>query len=150
MGYVDDDGYLYLVDRKKDMIDSGGVKVYPRDIEEIAARHPDVREVAVFGIPHDKWGETPLAAVILRDGASVDAEALRDWINERVARALPARRSGGDHARLPAQRRRQDAEARPAPALLGGPAAEDLARLRLRPTRSRASMIIGPRASLRA
>lgn len=84
IGYVDDDGYLHLVDRKKDMIDSGGVKVYPRDIEEVAARHPDVREVAVFGIPHDKWGETPLAAVILRAGASVTAEALRDWINERV------------------------------------------------------------------
>jgi acyl-CoA synthetase (AMP-forming)/AMP-acid ligase II len=85
LGYVDDEGYLYLVDRMKDMIDSGGVKVYPRDIEEVAARHPDVREVAVFGIPDDKWGETPLAAVILRDGAQATAEAIRDWINERVS-----------------------------------------------------------------
>ncbi len=85
LGYVDDEGYLHLVDRKKDMIDSGGVKVYPRDVEEIAARHPDVSEAAVFGVPHDKWGETPLAAVILRAGASVTAEALRDWINERVS-----------------------------------------------------------------
>jgi acyl-CoA synthetase (AMP-forming)/AMP-acid ligase II len=85
IGYVDDEGYLYLVDRKKDMIDSGGVKVYPRDIEEIVARHPDVREVAVFGVPHDKWGETPLAAVILRTDRAVTADALRDWINERVA-----------------------------------------------------------------
>jgi long-chain acyl-CoA synthetase len=84
VGYVDGEGYLHLVDRKKDMIDSGGVKVYPRDIEEIAARHPAVREVAVFGVPHDKWGETPLAAVILRADATVSAEALRDWINERV------------------------------------------------------------------
>lgn len=85
MGYVDEDGCLHLVDRKKDMIDSGGVKVYPRDIEEVAARHPDVQEVAVFGIPDAKWGETPLAAVILRPGARVTPEELRDWINARVA-----------------------------------------------------------------
>ena len=85
LGYLDEDGFLYLVDRRKDMIDSGGVKVYPRDIEEVAARHPDVREVAVFGVPHDTWGEAPLAAVILREGAPADAGALRDWINERVA-----------------------------------------------------------------
>jgi acyl-CoA synthetase (AMP-forming)/AMP-acid ligase II len=85
LGYVDDEGYLYLVDRKKDMIDTGGVKVYPKDVEEVAARHPDVREVAVFGIPHERWGETPVAAVVLRAGASTGADALRDWINERVA-----------------------------------------------------------------
>jgi acyl-CoA synthetase (AMP-forming)/AMP-acid ligase II len=85
IGYVDDEGFLHLVDRIKDMIDSGGVKVYPRDIEEVAVRHPEVREVAVFGIPHDKWGETPIAAVILRQGARVTAEELRHWINERVS-----------------------------------------------------------------
>ncbi|MGE5104284.1 MAG: class I adenylate-forming enzyme family protein [Betaproteobacteria bacterium] len=85
LGYTDEDGYLYLVDRKKDMIDSGGMKVYPKDVEEIAARHPAIREVAVFGVPHDKWGETPLAAVILRAGAQATTEELRDWINARVA-----------------------------------------------------------------
>ena len=85
LGHVDDEGYLYLVDRIKDMIDSGGMKVYPRDIEEIAARHPAIREVAVFGIPHDKWGETPVAAVVLRDGTSDSPDALKDWINARVA-----------------------------------------------------------------
>jgi acyl-CoA synthetase (AMP-forming)/AMP-acid ligase II len=85
VGYVDDEGYLYLVDRKKDMIDSGGVKVYPKDVEEIAVQHTDVREVAVFGVPHEKWGETPIAAVILREGAKVTAGELRDWINSRVA-----------------------------------------------------------------
>ena len=84
MGYVDEDGFLYLVDRKKDMIISGGVNVYPRDIEEIAAQHPSVREVAVFGVPHDKWGETPLAAVILHEPGSIDAAQLKDWINQRV------------------------------------------------------------------
>jgi acyl-CoA synthetase (AMP-forming)/AMP-acid ligase II len=85
LGYVDEDGFLYLVDRKKDMIDSGGVKVYPRDIEEIAARHPAVHEVAVFGIPHPKWGETPLAAVVLREGVAISAEELCDWLNGNVA-----------------------------------------------------------------
>jgi long-chain acyl-CoA synthetase len=66
------------------MIDSGGVKVYPRDIEEVAARHPAVREVAVFGVVHEKWGETPVAAVILRPDAVLSASELCDWINERV------------------------------------------------------------------
>lgn len=85
LGYVDEEGYLFLVDRKKDMIDSGGVKVYPKDIEEVVAHHPDVREVAVFGIPHEKWGETPVAAVVLKTGTSVTADDLREWINARVA-----------------------------------------------------------------
>ena len=85
LGHVDDEGFLYLVDRKKDMIDSGGVKVYPKDIEEIAAHHPAVLEVAVFGIPHDKWGETPVAAVVLRQKDATGADELRDWINARVA-----------------------------------------------------------------
>ena len=84
VGYLDEDGFLYLVDRKKDMIDSGGVKVYPRDVEEVAASHPDVQEVAVFGVPHERWGETPVAAVILRPAAAVSSDELRDWINERV------------------------------------------------------------------
>jgi acyl-CoA synthetase (AMP-forming)/AMP-acid ligase II len=85
LGYVDDEGFLYLVDRKKDMIDSGGVKVYPKDIEEIAARHPDIREVAVFGVPHEKWGETPVAAIVLRERGTATADQLKDWINARVA-----------------------------------------------------------------
>lgn len=85
MGYVDEEGYLYLVDRKKDMIDSGGIKVYPRDIEEIAARHPEVREVAVFGIADDKWGETPVAAVVLRRPGAASEDELREWINARVS-----------------------------------------------------------------
>ena len=84
MGYLDEDGYLYLVDRKKDLIISGGVNVYPKDIEEIAVAHPDVLEAAVFGIPHEKWGEAPLGAVILRNGATTDADALKAWVNERV------------------------------------------------------------------
>lgn len=84
LGYVDEDGYLHLVDRKKDMICSGGINVFPRDIEEVAVRHPAVREVAVFGVPHEKWGEAPLAAVMLREPGAVSADSLKDWINERV------------------------------------------------------------------
>ena len=84
MGYVDEDGFLYLVDRKKDMIISGGVNVYPRDIEEVVVQHPAVREVAVFGASHDKWGETPVAAVILHQQESIEADELKKWVNERV------------------------------------------------------------------
>jgi len=85
LGYFDEDGYLYLVDRKKDMIISGGVNVYPKDIEEIAAQHPAVREVAVFGAPDQRWGEAVVAAVILTSPGAVDAESLKAWINQRVA-----------------------------------------------------------------
>jgi long-chain acyl-CoA synthetase len=85
LGMVDADGFLHLVDRKKDMLISGGVNVYPRDIEEVATRHADVREVAVFGIPNEQWGESPMAAVILRDGATLSGEELKVWINARVA-----------------------------------------------------------------
>ncbi len=85
MGYVDEDGFLYLVDRKKDMIISGGVNVYPRDIEEIIVQHPDVMEAAVFGIPDEKWGETPVAAVTLAKTADIGIEELVHWTNERVS-----------------------------------------------------------------
>jgi len=85
LGYADEDGFLYLVDRKKDMIISGGANVFPKDIEEIIVQHPAVREAAVFGIPHEKWGETPLAAVILSGAQTVTAEELQDWINARVS-----------------------------------------------------------------
>jgi acyl-CoA synthetase (AMP-forming)/AMP-acid ligase II len=66
------------------MIISGGTNVFPKDIEEIIVQHPAVREAAVFGIPSEKWGETPLAAVILHQPDTVTAEGLRQWINERV------------------------------------------------------------------
>jgi acyl-CoA synthetase (AMP-forming)/AMP-acid ligase II len=84
LGYMDDDGYLYLVDRQKDMMISGGINVYPRDIEEVIVKHPGVMEAAVFGIPDERWGETPAAAVIPRQGETIDAGALREWINAHV------------------------------------------------------------------
>jgi acyl-CoA synthetase (AMP-forming)/AMP-acid ligase II len=84
LGYVDEDGFLFLVDRMKDLIISGGCNVFPRDIEEIIVQHAAVREAAVFGVPSEKWGETPMAAVILGEPGAVSEDELREWINERV------------------------------------------------------------------
>jgi long-chain acyl-CoA synthetase len=84
LGKFDEEGYLYLVDRKKDMIISGGVNVYPKDMEEVIMSHPAVQEVAVFGIPSPKWGETPLAAVIPKAGQDLTEAEMLAWINQRV------------------------------------------------------------------
>ncbi|GAB4523243.1 MAG: class I adenylate-forming enzyme family protein [Haliangiales bacterium] len=84
VGYVDEDGYLFLVDRKKDLIISGGVNVYPRDIEEIVVRHPAVQEASVFGVADPKWGETPIAAVTLKSGERATSDDIRAFTNERV------------------------------------------------------------------
>jgi acyl-CoA synthetase (AMP-forming)/AMP-acid ligase II len=83
---ADDEGFLYIVDRKKDMIISGGFNVFPRDIEEIVAQHPAVADVTVIGVPHDKWGETPLALVIPRSGQTADPAQILAWANARLAK----------------------------------------------------------------
>jgi long-chain acyl-CoA synthetase len=85
MATVDEDGYFFIVDRKKDMIIRGGYNVYPREIEEVLYEHPAVREAAVLGIPHDELGEEIGAAVALKDGEDVSAEELRDYVKEQVA-----------------------------------------------------------------
>jgi acyl-CoA synthetase (AMP-forming)/AMP-acid ligase II len=86
IGRLDEEGFLYIVDRKKDMILSGGQNVYPADIESVMQGHPDVAEVAVIAVPSERWGETPLAVVVPRSGAPSDAAALVAWTNERVGR----------------------------------------------------------------
>jgi acyl-CoA synthetase (AMP-forming)/AMP-acid ligase II len=86
IGRLDDEGFLYVVDRKKDMILSGGQNIYPADIESVMLGHPDVAEIAVIAVPSDKWGETPLAVVVPRASAEIDPAALVAWTNERVGR----------------------------------------------------------------
>jgi acyl-CoA synthetase (AMP-forming)/AMP-acid ligase II len=86
IGRFDEDGFLHILDRKKDMIISGGFNVFPADIEQVIGTHPDVSDVTVIGIPHDKWGETPLALVIARAGIALDCSAVREWANERLAK----------------------------------------------------------------
>ncbi|MFM8768010.1 MAG: class I adenylate-forming enzyme family protein, partial [Rubrivivax sp.] len=80
------DGYLSLVERKKDMIISGGFNVFPTDLEEVVGQHPDVLDATVIGIPHPRWGETPLALVIPRPGATFDQGSMLAWCNERLAK----------------------------------------------------------------
>jgi long-chain acyl-CoA synthetase len=85
MARVDEDGYYYIVDRKKDLIIRGGYNVYPREIEEVLHEHPAVAEVAVIGIPHDELGEEVGAAVALKPGASATPEELRAFARDKVA-----------------------------------------------------------------
>jgi long-chain acyl-CoA synthetase len=86
LGLKDEHGFLRIVDRKKDLILRGGYNVYPREVEEVLVRHPDVEQAAVVGVPHDTHGEEVLAVVVLRAGADQDGEALLAWAGERVAR----------------------------------------------------------------
>jgi long-chain acyl-CoA synthetase len=82
---IDEDGYFFIVDRKKDLIIRGGYNVYPREIEEVLYEHPAVREAAVIGVKDDKLGEEVGAAVALKDGEEASAQELRDFVKEQVA-----------------------------------------------------------------
>ena len=85
MARVDEDGYFFIVDRKKDMIIRGGYNVYPREVEEVLYEHPAVREAAVVGVAHDELGEEIGAAVALKDGAQTTAEELREHVKSQMA-----------------------------------------------------------------
>jgi len=86
VGRFDEDGFLTLLDRKKDMIISGGFNLYPSDLEAELVLHPAVAEAAVFGVPSRQWGETPVACVVRRTGHDDSAEQIRAWVNERVGK----------------------------------------------------------------
>ncbi|MFI5028576.1 MAG: long-chain fatty acid--CoA ligase [Solirubrobacterales bacterium] len=85
MARTDEDGYFYIVDRKKDLIIRGGYNVYPREVEEVLYEHPKIREAAVVGVPHDEWGEEIGAAVVLHDGEELAPEEVSAYVKERIA-----------------------------------------------------------------
>lgn len=86
VGRFDEDGFLTLMDRRKDMIISGGFNIYPSDVEAVIVQHPAVAEVAVVGVPSERWGETPIAFVVLAAGEAVEPATLRAWVNERLGK----------------------------------------------------------------
>jgi acyl-CoA synthetase (AMP-forming)/AMP-acid ligase II len=86
VGRLDADGFLSILDRKKDMIISGGFNVFPSDLEQVVGGHPAVLDVTVIGIPHERWGETPLALVIRRPGAAATEAEVLGWSNERLGK----------------------------------------------------------------
>ncbi|MBI3094725.1 MAG: acyl--CoA ligase, partial [Rhodocyclales bacterium] len=86
VGRFDADGFLTLMDRRKDMVISGGFNVYPSDLEAVLIRHPAVAEAAVVGVPSQRWGETPVAFVVTRVGAGDAAIPIRDWANQRLGK----------------------------------------------------------------
>ena len=85
LGWLDEDGYLFIADRRTDMVISGGVNVYPAEIEAALLAHPDVVDAAVFGVPDERWGEALKAVVEPRRGAAPSAEAIQAWCRERLA-----------------------------------------------------------------
>ena len=82
---IDQDGYLFIVDRLKDMIVTGGENVYSKEVEDVLGTHPDIAEAAVVGVPHPEWGETVVAHVVMRANAAPGADALRAFCGERLA-----------------------------------------------------------------
>jgi len=82
---VDEDGYFFIVDRKKDLIIRGGYNVYPREVEEVLYEHPKIREAAVVGVPHDEWGEEIGAAVVLMEGERLSPEEVSAYVKDRIA-----------------------------------------------------------------
>jgi fatty-acyl-CoA synthase len=86
IGVLDEEGYLHLVDRKKDMVITGGFNVYPREVEDVIAKHPAVQSVAVVGLPDPKWGEAVTAYIVPAAGATVDPQEIIARVREAKGR----------------------------------------------------------------
>jgi long-chain acyl-CoA synthetase len=86
LGYLDDEERIYLVDRAKDMIITGGENVYPAEVEKVLAAYPALAEAAVIGVPDDRWGETVKAVVVARPGQEVDPDAVIEFCRGQLAR----------------------------------------------------------------
>jgi acyl-CoA synthetase (AMP-forming)/AMP-acid ligase II len=84
MGFLDEDGYLFLADRKEDLIISGGFNIWPAELENALLSHPAVAQAAVVGVPHEKWGETPEAVVVLHADQTADEQDLIDWTRDQL------------------------------------------------------------------
>lgn len=85
VGHLDEDGYLFITDRIKDMIVAGGVNIYPAEIEKAIVEHPDIEDCAVIGVPHDDFGEKPLAFIVPRKGSTIDAGSVLSFLEGRLA-----------------------------------------------------------------
>ena len=86
LGYMDEEGYFYIVDRAKDMYRSGGENVYPAEVEKILAGHPKISNVAIIGVPDEKWGEAGLVFVVPVEGEAITLEEINEYLEGRVAR----------------------------------------------------------------
>ena len=137
IAYRDDEGYLYICDRKKDMIISGGMNIYPAEIEAALEPHPDIYEAAVFGIPSEEWGESVHAVVVVHpEGALVRGR--RDGARPRAPGQLQGAPQRLVHGRAAQDRVGQDPQARAARAVLGGPSVTGRLTRRQRSGRPRA------------
>jgi acyl-CoA synthetase (AMP-forming)/AMP-acid ligase II len=86
MGRMDEDGFLYIMDRKKDMIISGGENIYPAEIEDLLLSHPKIADSAVIGMPDEKWGESVKAVVVAKEGEALTEAELIEWCQGRIAK----------------------------------------------------------------